>query len=418
MGVQIPLLAPLRRKILEYNVSKDNDTEKEIEITVARSELEKLIDEETDKLRGEIKLDGFRKGRVPRALVRRKYQDSLKVRAMDSLVKKSYLALLEEKQWQPASQAELLKIEEGDAIRFRLHFEVIPEFEVDNYVNIEIFKEPPVPDDFLLEQGMNVLREQHAEIKEVDRPAVIDDFVTLDIEIQKNGKTEKEKNRKVKIGDRTLPDELNRALVGIKKSDKKHVKVNDVQYKLSIRRIEEKNLPQVDDDFAKNLKMSSVKELQEKLLENIKRQEENRIEEELKESLSEVLLERIRFKTPGALIQKEYEKMLKEYELPDSESNKERFWNIAEKRVRFNLILSKIAKKENLQVVESEVMDFVSKMGIKLNDQNRSEVIDYLGSILNREKTIDFLYKNAKISEKSRIISPKEVTNDTRPVRH
>jgi predicted DNA-binding transcriptional regulator YafY len=57
-------------------------------------------------------------------------------------------------------------------------------------------------------------------------------------------------------------------------------------------------------------------------------------------------------------------------------------------------------------------------MGIKLNHQNRSEVIDYLGSILNREKTIDFLYKNAKISEKSRIISPKEVANDTRPVRH
>ena len=408
----------MRRRTLEYKVSKDNDTEKEIEITVARSELEKLIEEETDKLRREVKLDGFRKGRVPRALIRSKYQDSLKVRAMDSLVKNSFLTLLEEKQWQPASQAELLKIEEGDPIRFRLQVEVIPEFDVDNYINIEIFKEPPVPDDFLLEQGMNALREQHAEIKEVDRPAVIDDIVTLDIETQKEGKIEKEKDQRVRIGDRGLPDELNRALVGVRKSDKKRVKVSDVHYKLSIRKIEEKVLPQVDEDFAKNLKMSSVKELQEKLLENIKKQEDKRIEEELKESLSEVLLERIRFEVPRTLVQKEYDKILKEYELPDSESNKERFWNVAEKRIRFNLILSKIAKKENLRVAESEVLEFVSKLGINLTDQNRNEVIDYLASILNREKTIEFLYKNAKISEKSRIISPKEVANDTRPVRH
>ncbi|MCK4940451.1 hypothetical protein KAS45_00005, partial [candidate division WOR-3 bacterium] len=169
---------------------------------------------------------------------------------------------------------------------------------------------------------------------------------------------------------------------------------------------------------AKKLNFSDVEEMKKKLLENIKIQEEKRTEESLKESLSEVLLERIQFKVPNTPIQKEYEKILKNYNLPDSESNKERFWNVAEKRIRFNLILDKIRTKENLQVAESEIMEFVDKMGIKLNEENRNDVIEYLGGIMNREKTIDFLYKNAKISEKSRIVTPKEVANDTRSVRH
>ena len=153
-------------------------------------------------------------------------------------------------------------------------------------------------------------------------------------------------------------------------------------------------------------------------MENLKHQEEKRIEDGLKEAISKVVLERTVFNVPQPLIQHEYEKILKEFNLPDSESNKERFWDVAEKRIRFNLILDRIAEQENLQVSESEIMDFVTKMGMTLSDQNRSEVLEYLGGVLSREKVMDFLYKNAKVSEKSRIISPKEAKNDTRTVRH
>jgi trigger factor len=403
---------------LDYNISKDGDIEKEVEILVPRSELERLIDEETETLRREVKLDGYRKGHVPRTLIRSRYQDNLKVQAMDRLIKRSYLAVLEEKKWKPASQAELLKVEDGDPIKLQLHIEVIPEFEVNNYLNIEVFKESPMPDEFLLEQGMNALREQHSEIREVDRPAVVDDFLTLDIEVQESETTKKDTAQMVRIGDRSLPDEVNRALVGIRKSETREVQVGAKNYRLSVKKIEEKSLPEIDQVLAKKLKFDSVDELRKKLLDNIKIQEERRIEDNLKESISKVLLERIHCRVPDSLIKNEYDRMLKEYNLPDSESNKERFWNVAENRIRFNLILEKIAAKENLQVTENEIMDFVNKMGMKLSEQNRSDIIDYLGGILNREKVMDFLFKNAKISEKSRILTPKEAANDTHSIRH
>ena len=403
---------------MEYKVTKDGEIDKEIEIQIPLGELNKLIDEETNKLRKEVKIDGYRKGRVPRVLIQSRYKDTLKVQAMDRLIKNSYSAVLDEKKWKPASQAELVKVEEGDPIKLEMHVQVIPEFEVKDYVNVEVFKESPMPEEFLLEQGLNALKEQHAEIKEVDRAAVVDDYVTLDMEIQEGEKTTKETDQTVRIGDRALPDEVNRTLVGIKKAQTKEVKTQGKNYRLSVKKIEEKSQPHIDDEFAKKLNLKSVQELKEKLLENLKRQEEKRIEDGLKEAISKVLLERTVFHVPEPLIRHEYEKILKEYNLPESESNKERFWDVAEKRIRFNLILDRIAEQENLQVGEPEILDFVTRVGMTLSDQNRNEVIEYLRGVLSREKVMDFLYKNAKINEKSRIISPKEAKNDTRTVRH
>ena len=403
---------------MEYKLLKETDTAKEIEISVPRDELDKLIHEETESVRKDLTIDGFRKGRVPRTLIRSKYADSLKAQAMDKLIRQTYMSVVRDEAWQVAGQAEIRNIEDADPIRITVFVEVIPEFTVDNYLNIEVYKEAASPDDFLLEQGINALREQQATIRAVDRPAVVDDLVTMDMEIKEKGKSRKESDQTARIGDRSLPDELNRALVGMKAAGVKEVKIGDTVYILSVKKIEEKILPEVNDEFASKLRLNDVEELKKKILDSVKKQEEKRVEDNVKESISEVLLERIKFSVPESIIQKEYEKILKDYGIPDSESNKERFWAVAEKRVRFNLILNKITEKEKLQVEEPEIMDVVAKMGIKLNDQNRNDIIEYLGSLLNREKTLDFLYKNAKISEKSRILTPKEVADDTHTVRH
>ncbi|MBE0433675.1 trigger factor [candidate division WOR-3 bacterium] len=383
----------------------ESEIEKEIEISVPRAELERLIDDETQHVQKEVAIDGFRKGRVPLTLIKSKYAESLKAQALDRLVRETYLSVVQEKQWHPAAQAELRHVEEGDPMKFQLYVEVIPEFEIDNYRNIEVFKELPMPDDFLLEQGMDVLREQHATVIEVERGAAVDDLVTVDIETGGQGTSDRRTDQTVRIGDRSLPDELNRTLVGAKRSDTRTIEVDGHTHKILIKSVKEKILPEINDDFAARLKVANADELKKTLLEGLRKQEEKRVIEEVKESISEVLLERIRFNVPKTLIQKEYEKILKEYNLPDSDSNRERFWNAAEKRIRFNLILEKIAAQENLHVSEAEILDLVARTGMQLTEHNRNDVIDYLGTILTREKTLNFLYDNAKISTKDRIVT-------------
>ncbi len=405
---------------MEYEIIRDNNVEKEIDISVLPAELDRFIDREVTKIQKDLVIKGFRKGKVPKDIIRSRYRDTLKAQAMTSLAAETFAKVLAEEKWRPASQAKLLNVEEGEKIKFRLSFEYIPGFDVDNYTGLEIFKEESLPDDFLLQQALNELRERYAEVKEVPRPAVVDDLVTVNLKITENNQIKtNQRDVTIKIGDRSLPDEINKALVGASKSNNIEVKAGEQTYSLSIRKIEEKILPQIDDEFARSQNYENVEQLKEKLMEQAKRAEEKRIEAELKESLSTILLERTKFKVPNSLIDVEYQKILQKFNLPDSEVNKERFWELAEKRARLNLIIDKIAEKEDIRVEAEEIMNVVSSMGWKLSDDNREDVIAYIGSILNREKTIDFLFKNAKIAKRSRIISPKEaIENDTSSLRH
>jgi len=404
---------------LHYDIATDKATEKEIDITVPTTELDRFIEIEIEKMRKDLAIKGFRKGKVPKSLIKTRYHDSLKAQAMNDLVTESFLKVLAEKKWRPASQAEMKDLEEDKDIKFRLRFEVIPDFEITDYIGVEVFQEEPLPDDFLLEQATKELREQYAKIKETDRPAAVDDFVTMDIRISENDQVkEDKKDVVVHIGNRDLPDEINKALVGVKKEDKKQTPVDKLLYDMYIKKIEEKILPNIDDDFAKLQNFEGLEQLREKLLENAKKIEDKRLEDAAKETLSNVLLERNQFEVPNTLIDSEYRTILQRSNLQDSEANKERFWKPAENRARLDLIINKIAHKENIKVEEKETMNLIKAMGIKLSDENRNDVISYLGNVLVKEKTIDFLYKHVKISKKSRIISPKEDINDTRSLRN
>lgn len=404
---------------MEYKVTKNDEIEKEISISVPSQELTRYVDAEIDKVQKQLTLKGFRKGKVPKAIIKTRYYDSIKAQALNNVVSESLATIISEKQWYLASQAKLLNVDEGEHITFHMQFEVVPHFSVDDYAGIELFKEERLPDDYLLKQALNDVRERNARVEEVTRAAVVDDFVTLELTVTEDGKVKtQDKEVTVRIGDRSLPDEMNRSLVGAHLSDKKEVTLDNTRYAFTVKKIEEKVLPQLDDDFARSLKLENAEQLKKTLMEEAQKNEEKRIEAELKESLSKILLEKTVFKVPVSFVENEYKKMLKNANLPDSESNKERFWKVAEDRVRLNLILDRIAEQEKISVKENEIVQLVSAMGMKLNNENKQNIIEYVGSIMTREKTIDFLFKKATISEKSRIISPKEAMDDSRSVRH
>ncbi len=348
-----------------------------------------------------------------------RYYDTLRANALDRLISQAYLKLLEEKKWQPANQAELISIDDGDLIKFRLRFEIMPEFKPENYLGLELLKEEPLPIEYLFEHTLNQIRERYATLKETNNPAVVDDFLTVDLEIIEDNKIKNKHNDIIlRIGDRSLPDELNRALVGVKKGEGKEINIENSIYRIVVKKIEEKILPQINDDFAHLLNYENLEELKNGIEEIARKNEEARLEEEMRESLAKVLLERNKFKIPRSLISEEYQKILKEYALSDSESNKERFWMLAENRVRFNLILDRIAHIENITTDDTEINELINKELFRINKKNRDDIFDYLRRFINRKKTIDFLIKNARISERGRIILPEEVKNVNRSIRH
>ena len=404
---------------MEYELKVDNESEKEVEILVPAEELKAFMEHETDKIKKDTAVKGFRKGRVPREIIKTKFKDTIKAQALNDLITKYYIELLREKKWQPAAPVQLLNIEEGDKIKFQMRLEIVPEFAVENYIGLEIIKEKPLPSEHLMNETLNNMRERASLIQEVKGQAAVDNFITLDLEITENNQVKSlEKDVMIRIGDRNFPDEINRALVGVQKGQYKEAQAANQVYKMTIKKVEEKVLPNLDETFAKNLGFENLETLKKQLSDDLQKREEMRIEEEMKESIAQVLLERVRFNTPKSMVNNEYQDMIKRNNLPDSDATKERFWDVAEKRVRFNLILDKIAIKEDIAIDESEILTLVERMGMKLDDDNRFDVIAYFRRVMTRQKTIEHLLKNGKISEKGRILSPKEASDANRTVRH
>lgn len=404
--------------LLEYQIVNETDTEKEVEFKIGAQELEPYIDQSIEKLRSRIAIKGYRKGRAPKTLIRARYYDALKAEAINDLILDMYRKVLTEKKWQPVSNPELVNFNDTGEIRFNLKFEIQPDFEVENYKGLELFKEDPLPMDYLYEQALNRLREDYADITETHKPAAVDDFITLDLEIIEGEKiVEQQSDIVIKLGDRSFPDELNRALVGVKKGERKEVPINNQIYRIQIKKIEEKILPDINDDFARMLNYANLAEMEKGLKEMLEREEEMRLREELEENLARILLERYRFPVPKSLVEREFQMIIKSGNHPDNESTRERFLPVAEKRARLNLILEKIAQKENIQVSDARVKEFAQKNGMT-ESEIRGEMLEYLRKIVLRNEALQFLLNNSKIVQKSRILTPEEAKNVDRSIRH
>ncbi|MBN2619579.1 trigger factor [candidate division WOR-3 bacterium] len=402
-----------------YEISNDGAVEKEVVITIPKDDLNRSIDVRLNELQKDLALKGFRKGKVPKDIIRARYYDTIKVEALNDLVNESFWKVLQERAWFPASRAELKDMKEGDSMVFTLQFEIVPEFNVEQYKDIELFKEKPLPDELLLEQAMKYLKDQFATVQEITRPAAVDDIVTMDMTVSQGDTNEQlTKDVTMKIGDRSFPDEVNRVLVGAKKTDEKKAVVNTKTYTLHIKKIEERTVPVIDDAFARSHSLKDLEELKKKLLADAQTYEKQRLEEELKEKLSRILLERTQFPPPKSMVTLEYQKMLQRMNADDNDANRERFWATAENRARLNLILDWIARRESITVNDEEVKHLTTAMRIKADKENKSNIESYIKAMVIREKTLDYVFKHARISEKSRILSPKEAQNDTHSVRH
>ncbi len=403
---------------LEYQIINETETEKEIEFKLGTQELEPFIDNSIEKLRDRISIKGYRRGRAPKGLIRIRYYDTLKAEAINDLILEFYKKVLMEKNWKPVSNPELVSFNDTGEIKFNLRFEVQPEFDVNGYKGLELFREEPLPLDYLYEQTLNRLKENYAHVVETSKPAAVDDFITLDLEIiEDNNIIDKQSDVVIKLGDRSFHDELNRALVGVSKGEKKDVQINKQVYRIKIKKVEEKILARIDEDFAKMLNYNSLEEMEKGLKDMLQKQEEERLNEELKENLAQILLERFHFPVPKSLIEKEYQIILRSSNLTDNDSNRERFMPVAEKRARYNMILDRIAQKEDIQANEEDMINLIQRNGFSIDEINE-EVKEYFRRALIRDMVVQFLLKNSNIVQKGRILSPEEAKNANRSIRH
>jgi len=216
MKVTVEDLSPVKKKIMVEVPSEDIDRE---------------MDAVYKQLGTEVRIDGFRKGKVPKAVLESRYKDHVLGEVAVKLVENSYPKVIREKNLSPVARPEIevtRDIEQGQPFSYTATLEIRPFISVEGYIDMELKGEAVTVGDDDIEKSMEMLRERGAHFSEVERPAEEKDLVVVDYEGFLDGKpveNTKASERPVVIGSNSLVPVLESSLKGMKKGDEKEVQV-------------------------------------------------------------------------------------------------------------------------------------------------------------------------------------------------
>lgn len=420
---------------------KQEGNEGVLTFEVSPEEFETGLDEAFKKVVKDVQLPGFRKGKIPRGLFESRFGvESLYQDAIDHVLPTAYIQAVEETEIDPVDQPniDVEEIDRGKPIVFTATVTVKPEVELGEYKGIELEDEEVEVTDEEVDAAIEELQQQQAElilkedgvIEEGDT-AVIDFEGFLGDEPFEGGKGE---NHSLEIGSGQFIPGFEEKLVG-KEADAEHsiditfpeeyhaeeLAGKDATFKVMVHEIKEKEIPELDDEFAKDVddEVETLDELKEKKKEELVQQKEQEIENKKREKLIETVTEGAAVEIPEAMIDSEVEQMTKEFEqrLQQQGMTLEMYTQFsgqteediqkdmkedAEKRVKTRLTLEAIFEVENLEVTDEDVDAEFEKMASMYNmdvEQIKGILggnIDAVKGDLSLEKTIQFLLDESK----------------------
>jgi len=318
--------------------------------------------------------------------------------------------------------------------KYAVTIEVIPEFELPEYKGVSVKVTPIEVTDEEVEKELNALRETHAELKKIEeqRPLKIGDYVILDFQgyMDKTPLQDfKATDYMVELGKKQLNEDIEKELIGANIGDEKVVKLRypkdyqnekmagkEIELHLFIKDAKEKVLPDSDDEFAKTIgDYQNLEALKKDLKERIKLRKEKIRDEYIKNYVLNYLAEKVDVELPESLVEEELKSMIEratQFTTPevraslDLDKLRKDLYPDAVLKVKGQLILSAIAKKENITVEEQEVEEelklLADNLKVPLEKMHTPYVMTRIKTRIVGEKTLVFLKEHANIKEVNR----------------
>lgn len=408
---------------------------------VPAEEFDQALDQAFKKVVKDVQLPGFRKGRVPRGLFEQRFGvESLYQDAVDIVLPEAYSKAVDEADIFPIVQpsVDIEQIEKGKALIFTAEVEVKPEVTLGEYKGLEVEEESVEVTDEDIEQELKNLQEQHAElvVKE-DGEIAEGDTVVIDFEGFTDGEAfegGKGENHSLEIGSGQFIPGFEEKLIGKKPGEETEIDVTfpeeyhaenlagkEATFKVKIHEVKAKELPELDDEFAKDVddEVETLDELKTKKKEQMLEERTQAAETAKRESLIEKASDNVEVDIPDAMVENELEQMLAEFEQrlqmqgmtlemysqfsgQDEDALKEQMKEDAAKRVKTSLTLEAIANAENLEATEEEVNEEIDKMA-GMYGVDKDQLVQILGgntetiqNDLKIRKAIDLLVEHSK----------------------
>ncbi len=413
-------------------------------LTFTAGEIEARVAGEIAKLAPQVRMPGFRPGKVPTNLIRKMHGEAIHADALNASIQEGVQSLVAEKRLRPAmSPAVALAdgYDHGKDATVTVSVEVLPDIEAPNVAGIKLERLTVEVSDDRLNEALEGFAAQQKAFEEAPKGhkaangdlAVIDFAGTIDGVAFEGGKAE---GASIEIGSGTLIPGFEEQLVGAKANDQVTVKVTfpenysvaylkgkDAQFAVLVNEIRTPKVPVVDEDFAKNLGLESLEQLQNLIKGQLEQDLNGLTRIHMKRRLLDWLANAHDFEVPPSMVEAEFEQIWAQLDEeagrePDPEStraemekDREDYRGIAVRRVRLGLLLSEIGRDNKIEVSGPEMSRLIQQAAQQYDPKDRARFVEYvqqdamasaqLRAPLYEDKVVDFLFSTAEITDRA-----------------
>jgi len=420
---------------MQVSVEKTSELSRKMTISVPEEVVQEKMAARLKSLAREVKIDGFRPGKVPQHVVAKMYGDRVRGEIAGDLIQTTYYEALQEQDLRPAGHPHIHSSDETEGFKYTAEFEVYPEISLEGVEQIEVSRPVATIQDADVDGMIEKLRAQKKSWAVVDRASQEHDRVTISFsgacegESFTDGKVE---SYQVEVGAKQMIPGFEENLIGLKAGVNKTFEVpfpeeygNDklagkvAEFEVEVISVEEPVLPEIDDAFIKAYGIEgSMDAFREDIKSNLESELEQALRGKLKNAVMDALYEKIQITVPNTLVNQEVESMMKPYietakrqkmKLEDLKLPRELFEEQAKRRVALGLILGEIIHKNEIKVDDNKVRSTIEDMAKSY--ERPKDVVDWYYSDESRlndvrqmvleNQTIDWLVAQAKVTDQA-----------------
>ena len=418
-----------------------NANEVKLEITVEAEKFDEAIKKVYFKSAKYFNIPGFRKGKAPMQIVEKYYGKEIFYEdAFNEVAGEALEEAVKENKLEVVSRPDIdvTQIEKGKDLIFTAVMQTKPEAELGKYKGIEIKKIEYNVSDEDIEHELGHMQEHNSRLISIeDRPVESGDIATIDFEGFVDGvafEGGKAENHDLEIGSNTFIPGFEDQIIGMKIDEEKDINVKfpeeyfskelagkDATFKVKVHEIKKKELPELDDEFAKDVsEFDTLKELKADIKAKKEKQNEERAKYETQDAVIKAVCEKMKVEIPSGMIEMEIDNMLKDIENRLSyqglkleqylqmmgkteEDMRKEYEPQAIEGIKSRLALEAVIKAEKIEATDKEIEEKMKEMAKNYGKENDEEfmknenVKNYIKQGIESEKAMDFLVENAKI---------------------
>ncbi len=404
-----------------------SSTRKRLKIEIPADAIEKEIRDSLERVRQNTTIPGFRPGRAPMGLIEKRFGKKVEEDVLEKMIPRTFVDAVREAKITPVTDPVIeggIDFKRFQPLSMTVTVEVLPEIGNLQYGNIRLKDIPVSVDDSDIDDVVRRLQEERATYEPSDGPVEMNDLVVLDYSVKEEGV--EVKDQVFKVGGSMFPEGFSQGLIGRNKGSEFSIEAEfPGDYKperlagkrlnldVVIKDVKKINLPEVDDELAKDLGVENLAELRRRISENILKAKKNEVTKIQKAEIIKRLVESHEFDLPESLVETEVDMLVSRAmtdseQVEDAETLRQQMRPAAIRNVKASLLIEAIGEKEGVSINDDDVKNAIIDISRRLNVSpeslmkfyiSRDGSLNGLKSVIFEDRVLDLILSKAEIEK-------------------